>query len=57
MKTKKTLIKRPVTKTLVVNIRMSPEEKRGLESAAKAENRTLSNYIIVAGLERAKAAR
>lgn len=57
MKTKKTLIKRPVTKTLVVNIRMSPEEKRSLEAAAKAENRTLSNYIIVAGLERAKAAR
>ena len=57
MKKKKTPTKRAGTKTSGFFLRMTPEEKAVLVEAAKAEKRTLANFLIMASLERAKAAR
>lgn len=37
-----------------LHFRVTPEEKVLLEVAASAEGRSLSNYLLIAGLERAK---
>ena len=53
MNTKKTTPKRAGTKTTSFLIRMNPEEKIMLAKAAASERRTLANFLILAGLERA----
>ena len=50
MKTKKTKTER----TEDLHFRATPAEKAELSAAAKSERRTLSNYLLTAGLERAK---
>lgn len=37
-----------------VHVRLTPEEKKTIEAAAEKDRRTLSEYLVVAGLERAR---
>lgn len=41
-------------RTTSVFLRVTPAEKKILEEAAAAERRTLTNFLVTAGLERAK---
>jgi hypothetical protein len=43
-----------MAKSEYIQIRVSTEIKKKLQTAADAENRTLSNYLINAGLEKIK---
>ncbi len=57
MKTKKTQVKRAGIRTTKIMLWATAEEKQIIQEAAKQENRSLTNYMITASLERAKAAR
>jgi uncharacterized protein (DUF1778 family) len=41
-------------RTAIIQIRAKPEDKSALKKAAELEQRTLSNFLIIAGLERVK---
>lgn len=45
---------KPDNRTEHVHVRLTPQEREALEAAAKQERRTLSEYLVVAALERAK---
>lgn len=42
------------TKTETIRLRVSEDMKKQIQKAAEAENRTLSNYILTAILEKMK---
>lgn len=42
------------TKTEVIRLRVTAEQKAQIQKAAEAENRTLSNYILTVLLNNAK---
>ena len=55
MKPKKIQVKRAGIRTTKIMLWATAEEKQIIQEAAKQENRSLTNYMITASLERAKA--
>ena len=44
----------PGTRTEHIHVRLTREEREQIEAAARKERRTLSDYLVVAGVEKAK---
>lgn len=42
------------TKTEVIRLRVTEEQKKQIQAAAEAENRTVSNFLLAAVLEKIK---
>lgn len=41
-------------KTEVIRLRVTEDQKKQIQAAAESENRTLSNYLLAAALEKLK---